>query len=111
MKFGPVSVAEAEGAIIAHAVRAGGAALKKGDLLTPARQRELAAEGVESVIAARLEDGDVGENEAALALAGRLAGEHVRLAPAFTGRVNLFAEQAGVVTIDAEAVDRINAVD
>ena len=31
--------------------------------------------------------------------------------PPFTGRVNLFAEAAGLAVIDAAAIDRINAVD
>ena len=35
MKFGPVPVDEAEGAILAHAVRVKDVALKKGDVVTP----------------------------------------------------------------------------
>ena len=31
--------------------------------------------------------------------------------PAFTGRVNLFAEAAGLAVIDAAAIDRVNAID
>ena len=111
MKFGPVSVDEADGVILAHAVRTDGIALKKGDLVTPERRRMLAQAGVKQVIAARLEDGDVGENDAARRLAKRLAGAHVRCAAPFTGRVNLFAEAAGLAIIDAAAIDRLNAVD
>ena len=111
MKFGAVLLDEAEGAILAHAVRIDGVALKKGDVLTPERRRMLAEAGLTSVIAARLEAGDVDENEAARTLAKRLAGEHVRREAAFTGRVNLFAEAAGLAVVDAEAIDRINAID
>jgi len=111
MRFGAVPLGEAEGAILAHAVRVKDLALKKGDVVTPARMRMLAEAGVESVVAARLEDGDVGENDAARELAKRLAGAHVRAGPAFTGRVNLFAGTPGLAIVDAGAIDRINAID
>jgi molybdenum cofactor cytidylyltransferase len=111
MKFGSTPVEEAEGAVLAHGVRIDGVAFKKGDILTHERRLTLAAAGVKCVVAARLEPGDVGEDEAALRLAKRLAGGNLRCSPPFTGRVNLFAEKAGVAIIEAEAIDRVNAVD
>ncbi len=111
MKFGLVPLEEAEGATLAHAVRVDGLAVKKGDMLTPERRAALAAAGVANVVAAQLEEGDVGENEAARRLAEQLAGGHVRCAGPFTGRVNLFAEKAGVAVIDAPVIDRLNAID
>ena len=60
MKFGLTPIEEAEGAVLAHGVRIDGAQLKKGDILTRERRRALAAAGVASVVAARLEHGDVG---------------------------------------------------
>ena len=92
-------------------VRIDGLALKKGDVITPDQRKMLADAGVRSVLAARLEDGDVGENEAAARIASRLAGPLVRSAPPFTGRVNLFAETAGLAVFDRAAIDRVNAVD
>jgi molybdenum cofactor cytidylyltransferase len=111
MRFGPTPIEEAEGAILAHGVRIDGVAFKKGEILTRERLERLAGAGVTSVVAARLEPGDVGEDEAARKLARRLAGAHLRSAAAFTGRVNLFAEIAGLAIIDAEAIDRVNSVD
>ncbi|HTR14748.1 MAG TPA: molybdopterin-binding protein [Roseiarcus sp.] len=111
MKFGSVPLSEAEGAILAHAVRIDGVALKKGDVVTAERCKALAAAGVSEVMAARLEQGDVGEDAAARLLAVRIAGTNVRPAPAFTGRVNLYAEKAGLALIDAAAIDRANALD
>jgi len=111
MKFGLTPIDEAEGAVLAHGVRIDGVAFKKGDLLTPERRSALAAAGVTSVVAARLEPGDVDENDAALKLARRLAGVNLRLSTPFTGRVNLFAERAGLAVIEAQAIDRVNAVD
>ena len=111
MKFGPVPLAEAEGAILAHALRLESVVLKKGDVVTRERQRQLAEAGVASVIAARLQPGDVEENDAARRLAGRLMGENLSAEPPFTGRVNLFARKAGLVLVDRAAIDGVNGVD
>ncbi len=111
MKFGPVPVAEAEGAIVAHTIRSGGLTLKKGQVVTRQHKEALAAAGIAEIVAAQLEPDDVGEDEAARRLAEKLAGRNVRLERAFTGRVNLFAEAAGILLVDAAAVDRLNGVD
>jgi molybdenum cofactor cytidylyltransferase len=111
MKFGPTPIEEAEGAILAHGVRIDGVAFKKGDVLNHERRVALGSAGVKCVVAARLEPGDIDENEAALKLANRLAGAHLRCSPPFTGRVNLFAETAGLTVVEAEAIDQVNAVD
>jgi molybdenum cofactor cytidylyltransferase len=111
MKFGEVPLDDAVGAILAHAVRIDGFALKKGEVLTPERRCDLARAGVTSVVAARLEQGDVDEDEAARRLAERLTGAHTLSATAFTGRVNVYAATAGLVVVDARAVDAINAID
>jgi molybdenum cofactor cytidylyltransferase len=110
MKFGPTPIEEAEGAILAHGVRIDGVAFKKGDILTSERRLALGAAGVKCVVAARLESSDVGENEAAQKLAKRIAGAHLRCSAPFTGRVNLFAKSPGLAIIEAEAIDRVNAV-
>ena len=111
VKFGAIPVAEAENAILAHGLRLEALTLKKGQIVTAERRRALSAAGVAEVVAARLEPGDVGEDEAARRLAERLAGAHLRLEPPFTGRVNLFAREAGLVVVDAEAIRRVNGVD
>jgi molybdenum cofactor cytidylyltransferase len=111
LKFGSVPVAQALGAIVAHAVRHDGLVLKKGQMVTPEHQAALAAAGVEEIIAARLDPGDVGEDEAARRLAERLAGANLRMERAFTGRVNLFAQKAGLLIVDAAAIARVNGID
>jgi molybdenum cofactor cytidylyltransferase len=111
VKFGPVPIAEAEGAILAHTIRGGALTLKKGQTVTKEQKEALAAAGVAEIIAARLEAEDIAEDEAARQLAARLAGPHVRLERPFTGRVNLFAEAAGLLLVDAAAIDRLNSVD
>jgi molybdenum cofactor cytidylyltransferase len=111
MKFGLTPIEEAEGAVLAHGVRIDGVSYKKGDVLTPERRMALDTAGVRCVVAARLEPGDIDENEAALKLAKRLAGQHLRCSTPFTGRVNLFADSAGLAIIEPEAIDGVNAVD
>ena len=63
------------------------------------------------MVAARLEPGDVGENEAADAVARALAGDNVSLRRAFTGRANFYADAAGLCVVDRDAVERFNLVD
>ena len=111
MKFGPVPIDSAEGGIIAHAVRRPGLTLKKGDVVGAPEIAALRSAGVAEVTVAQLEQGDVGEDEAAQMLADRLAGANLRLDPPFTGRCNLFATKPGVLVLDAAAIDAVNALD
>ena len=111
MKFGETPLAEAQGAILAHSVKLGARALKKGKPLTAEDIAALETAGRTSVIAARLEPGDIVENEAADRVAKALACPGVSIAPAFTGRANFYAEGAGLCLVDREAVDRFNLID
>jgi molybdenum cofactor cytidylyltransferase len=112
VKFGEVPVAAAAGAILAHNMAlAGGRRLKKGRVLTRDDIGALQAAGQNRVIAAQLEPGDIGENEAAAELARALVGTGVEIGPAFTGRVNFYAKASGLCVVDRDAVDRFNLVD
>ncbi len=111
MKFGSIPIDQAEGGIIAHAVRRPGLALKKGHVVSRADIVALRAAGVADVTVAQLEPGDIGEDEAAQLLAAKLAGANLRIDPPFTGRCNLFATRPGVLVLDARAVDAVNALD
>ncbi|WP_415010885.1 NTP transferase domain-containing protein [Amaricoccus sp.] len=113
MRFGPVPLSDAVGAVLAHGLAAGGIRLKKGRVLGPADLAALAAAGVETVTVARLDPGDVGEDAAAEAIAAALLREGAGLSVSapFTGRVNLFATTAGVLRVDRTAVDGLNALD
>ncbi len=111
MKFGPVPVAEAVGAIAAHTVRAGDVVLKKGSVISAEVAGRLERAGIGSLTAVQLESGDVGEDEAARRLAEALACAGVQVERPFTGRCNLFALNAGILLVDKEAVDGINRVD
>jgi molybdenum cofactor cytidylyltransferase len=111
MRFGSFPVDEAEGAILAHSLRASGRRLKKGRVLTAADLVQLRDAGITEVTAARLDAEDVPEDIAATRVAQALRGEGVRIGAAFTGRVNLYAEKAGVVVLDGRHVDALNLID
>ncbi|WP_372617665.1 NTP transferase domain-containing protein [Falsiroseomonas sp.] len=111
MIFGPTPLDEARGAILAHTVRLPGRVLKKGTVLDEGALAALKEAGKRDVIAARLESGDVPEDEAADRIANLLMAPLVARSRASTGRVNLFAESAGLFTVDAALVDRLNQVD
>ena len=111
MRFGELSIDEAEGAILAHMVECTGGTLKKGHKLSANDVNNLRAHGVICVLAAKLEADDIGEDQAAAALAQVLGGKHVRVAKAFTGRANLFAKTDGVLHFDASGLHAVNRVD
>ncbi len=111
MKFGPVPVAEAEGAILAHSARLTGRILKKGHILTASDLGLFTDDGITEITVARLEKDDVGENDAAAAITKALAGQHVTTGKAFTGRCNLIADVQGLITFDRDRLDNINLAD
>jgi len=111
MKFGAVPVDEAEGCVAVHSIRQSGLVLKKGTLIGKAEIAALKAAGIGEIVVARVEPGDVAEDAAAAEIAAAVAGEGVHVERAFTGRANLFAETAGVLVVDKNAIDRLNQVD
>ena len=65
MKFGGVTPDEALGGTAVHSIRKGELVLKKGTLIGDKEVAALKAAGVDQIVVARLEPGDVGEDEAA----------------------------------------------
>lgn len=118
MRFGPVPVAQAEGAILAHSEVAADPInpasltykIAKGTCLDAQHIKDLAENGVAEVVVARLEPGDVHEDVAATQIAAALMGPGLQADAASTGRVNLRAASAGIVTVDAEAIEKVNRV-
>jgi molybdenum cofactor cytidylyltransferase len=111
MKFGPISVETAAGAILAHSVTAGEKTWRKATVLTAEDTAAIRASGIDSVTVAQLEPGDLDENAAATLVATALSAPGIEIRAAATGRVNLHAVDAGVFTVKREAVNAINAVD
>jgi len=111
MLFGPCSIDDALGAILAHSARAGETRLRKGRVLSANDVAKLKDAGIGEVTVARLEAGDVAEDEAAARIAKACAGGGVRVGAAFTGRANLYSEMHGVALVDAGRAHALNAID
>ncbi len=111
MKFGTIKIDDAVGAILAHSLQTRAGIIKKGRPLGPAEVEKLRAAGFETVMAARLGDDDVPEDDAAAVVARAIAGTCVRVAEPFTGRCNLYAQAAGVVVLEVGTLNSINRID
>lgn len=110
MKFGPVPMAEAEGAMLAHALTVGARRLPKGHRLTESDVQALLQAGLAEVIVARLSPGDVTENDAAERIAHALSSNGIAVAPPGTGRANLHAEAPGLLLPDRSLIDAVNCI-
>ena len=111
MKFGPIPVEDAAGTISAHSVKLPGLVIRKGARVSAEQAEALETAGVTTFVAVRTEADDVGEDSAALKIAEAVAGRTVRVERPFTGRSNLYASRAGILRIDVDTIDRINAID
>jgi molybdenum cofactor cytidylyltransferase len=111
VKFGSVSVDEACGAILAHSVRYGAIAYKKGHRISSDDMALLKSNGCTDLVVAHVEHDDVSEDDAAYLMAQAIKGTHIRIDPAFTGRANMFATSAGLLRIDCAGINAINALD
>jgi molybdenum cofactor cytidylyltransferase len=106
MKFGPLKVEKALGAILAHS--AGG--LKKGRVLAGDDIERLQEQGIAEVIGVRLGKADVPEDRAAAAIATAICGAGATAQAPFTGRANLHAEAAGLIIVDVALLAKVNRV-
>lgn len=110
MKFGPTPLPQAEGAILAHSQTVGGKRFKKGRRLSAEDVEALQADGRTEVVAARLEAGDVHEDEAAGRIARAACGANLSAAEPFTGRANLIVKTGGVLVFDRARLDAVNLI-
>ncbi len=115
MKLLDLPLAQAVGCLLAHSQRGvvNGklVRLKKGTLLGAGEIDALRTMNLHTVTVARLDAGDVHEDDAAHILAKAVCGSHVRVDAPFTGRANLYAHSDGLFIPDADLVNQINACD
>ena len=114
MKFGPVPLDQAAGAILAHAVTLPDRVLRKGTLLRQPDIAALQAMGCGQVIVAQLDPGDLHEDAAAARIGVAMLPDGMalglRASRAATGRVNLYATGPGVLAVDQAAVTALNRI-
>lgn len=111
MKFGEVRLADAEGSILAHSIRTSQGRLKKGTRIDQKAIAMLLREGHQRIVVAGPEPGDISEDDAARQIANAIIDETVLAATAATGRVNLYAQHAGVFVTDPARIMAINSID
>jgi molybdenum cofactor cytidylyltransferase len=111
MKFGPVDIDAATGAILAHSANTPEGRIKKGRQLSGEDVARLKRANVASVIAAVLESGDIVEDEAAATIAAAVVGRNARIAEAFTGRANVYATADGILAVDRDRLIALNRID
>ena len=113
MKFGTFPVEDCVGGILAHSISIGGKRMRKGRRLSYEDVDSLRAAEISEIVVALLESGDLGEDEAAERIAAKLCGGGNRLitsAP-FTGRVNIYVEEPGILYVDERRVLELNRID
>lgn len=110
MRLEERAVSEAAGTILVHNVAdsEGRRVLKKGTRLTQDHLSRLAELGRQRVTVGVLGADDVHEDEAAVALAGALQAEALRITRVTGGRVNLVAEVDGLLEVDAGRLLELN---
>lgn len=111
MKFGSFPVAEAEGMVLAHSVRAADKIFKKGRVLSSEDIEFLSHASIATLYAAHLDPEDLPEDEAAATIATALTGPNIRADTAFTGRANLYATAPGVLRLNEATINEINGLD
>lgn len=116
MQFGRVKLSQARGAILAHNLKTPNRLLRKGALIDAKIHKLLTESGYTEITVARLEPGDIPEGQAAIMLGEAL----LPLAPQAPlikrsgdvhGRVNLFAQSAGLLRLNTEKIQQLNQLD
>jgi len=111
MRTQTIDVKQCTGRILFRTIfRAGGKKiLSKGHLITEEDARMLETAGLNEVWVTELEEGEVGEDEAALKVAGEIGcgALEVQLAPG--GRANLVASEPCCVLVDDDVLKQINS--
>lgn len=113
MNFLRLPITEATGCVLAHNVleASGRRLLKKGAVLSERDIIRLTELDRDFVYVARLEVGDVNEDEAARRVARAVAGPNTFSPGAATGRANVKASTAGLLRVNIEAIDHLNEID
>jgi molybdenum cofactor cytidylyltransferase len=113
MKFGPVSIHDSVGHILAHNLidSAGHKVLSKGHVVTEIDYAKMRDMNMETIVVAMLDPTDLGENEAAQRVGHAVAGPGVKVVAPGVGRANIISEHYGPVYINLSALEQLNNID
>ncbi|MDQ7026227.1 MAG: molybdopterin-binding protein [Anaerolineae bacterium] len=112
MRFGAISIDEAEGTILAHKIfnNNGRLLFNKGRILSRDDIETLRDHQHEMVIVAQIDTHDVHENEAARRVGEALAGHGINVKAPGVGRANLMASERGVLRVNVPVLERLNTI-
>ena len=96
--------------MLAHALHLGHKRFSKGAIVDAAILGAAREAGLQSLWVARLEPGDVAEDDAALRVAKQIAGPGITLRPPAHGRVNLQASHDGLLLLEADSIRAANGL-
>ena len=111
MLLAEFATADCQGLVLAHRQNFADGSIAKGTLLTANHLAELGAAGIDRLICARPDAGDVHEDEAAERLAGLLAPDNLDFTRAATGRVNMKVPRQGLIRYERTLIRAINEID
>ena len=111
MQLAEFALTDCQGLVLAHRQNFADGTLAKGTILTADHLAELGAAGIDRLICARPDSGDVHEDEAAARLADLLAPHDLDFTMAATGRVNIKVPQQGLVRYERTLIRAINEID
>jgi len=112
-----VAVEKAVGTVLAHDLTQiipgeyKGARFKKGHVITEEDVPVMLSMGKKHLYVLEKDDTDVHENEAALRIASKAAGNGIRLTEPNEGKIELIAETSGLLKIDCERLYQLVAQD
>lgn len=111
MKFGLINITDAMGTILAHSMKVGELRLPKGTQIGQAQITALRDAGITQITVAQLDADDIDENSAAEKIGAALLLDGCHVTDPIAGRVNLIADQSGVLVLNSDAINKINSID
>jgi molybdenum cofactor cytidylyltransferase len=112
MKSRPIDVDKAVGRVLLSTIMVGGKkVLSKGHRIADEDVLMLQAEALNDVWVAELEEGEIGEDEAVLQMAGKIGNGSLEIRAAAGGRANIFATEPCCVLVDSDLLREANSTD
>jgi len=109
MQFEEISLSAATGWTLAHSIEVNGTRIPKNSLISADITDQLLTAGISTVLAYKLDANDLGENNAAQAVAAHISGPGVEMGQATRGRCNVYAAANGIFRADP-AIDALNSI-
>lgn len=112
-----IPVQQAVGRVLSHDITRivrgefEGRAYKKGHIIASEDVEQLLKLGKDNIYVLNLEEGFVHENDAALRIAKASLGKGIQMMPPVEGKVRLLTTKAGLLKVNAAALDSINNIE